>query len=168
MRKATLMICCLLAIGGCSRIGQVAGAVNPLRIFNTNAQAPTTLEPREGWTNRQDARQPLANIAGASWKPLNDGRLLVVQVNTPTKGWWDMALITATPQPAGRLRPDEDGVLRLLAVGNPPLSGSPDATRAADPRIDGATLALPISQVELNRIKAVEIGGATNSIRISR
>ena len=111
-------ICALLA--GCG--GGGGSGWNPLGWFGGGGQrGPQTLEPKGGYA-RTNQRLAVPQVLSARWEPTVEGRLLVVTAIAPTKGWWDVALVTETPQPAGRVRPGPDGVLRLKLVGAPPLA----------------------------------------------
>ncbi|MFV0410429.1 MAG: hypothetical protein ACK5LJ_12275 [Paracoccus sp. (in: a-proteobacteria)] len=124
--------------------------------------APTTLEPRGGWkTADEDPRQPVPQILSAGFQPLNEGKLLTAQAFAPIKGWWGLEIITERAQPAGQLRPDGDGILRLILVGNPPLLGSPQAALPANPQVDELNVALPISTIQLSRLRGIELRSAS-------
>ena len=148
--------------GGGSRWNPVTWITSPL-----SSRAPKTLEP-EGGYGKVDARTPVAQILSARWEPLNEGRLLVVTAIAPTKGWHDAALVNQTSQPAGRIVPDADGVLRLQLLASPPPEGSADAARAAQPGADTITAAMPISTVELRSIGSVTVSGGLNGITLQR
>ena len=107
-------------------------------------RGPQTLEPKGGYA-RTDQRLAVPQVLSARWEPTVEGRLLVVTAIAPTKGWWDVALVTETPQPEGRVRPDADGVLRLRLVGSPPLTDDRSARLPAQPGPDTITVAFPIS-----------------------
>ncbi|WBU61234.1 hypothetical protein [Paracoccus albus] len=168
MRIATIALTlgAVIAASGCSRIGSDSG-LNPLRWFGGGSQAPTTLEPRGGWTTQaDDPRQPVPQILSAGFSPMNEGQLLVVQAFAPVKGWWDLEIITEEIQPAGQLRPGLDGILRLVLVGNPPLEGSPEASLPANPQVDQMNVALPISTIQLSRIREIQIRSATGGVSL--
>ena len=159
-----LILGAVLAASGCSRIGSDSG-LNPLRWFGGGSRAPTTLEPQGGWqTQAEDPRQPVPQILSAGFQPLNEGRLLVVQAFAPVKGWWDLEIITATAQPENQLRPDADDILRLVLVGNPPPEGTPRLP--ANPQSDQLTVALPVSTVQLSRLRGIEIHSAAGAVSL--
>lgn len=161
-RTLTLALVATLAVSGCS------SRLNPMNWFDTTPSAPATLEPRGGYGAAEDARQPIPRLLSARWEPTSDGRLLVVTGMGPTKGWWDAALIPEVPQAAGRLRPDESGVLRLRFVANPPLPESPDARLPADPAVNSITAAVALSALRLNGITEVVITGGANGLSLRR
>ena len=76
------------------------------------------------------------------------------------KGW-----ISHEIQPADQRRPGLDGVLRLVLVGNPPLIGSPEANMPANPQVDQLTVALPISTIQLSRIREIQIRSASGGVK---
>lgn len=157
LRTVTTLILCTAMLGGCSRIG---GWFTPDR-------GPTSLDPKDGYpTVADEARMLVPAITSARFEAIPEGRLLVVTAVTPVKGWWDVALITEIPQPAGRYQPDEDGVLHLRLVGNPPLPGSLDARMPADSRVDSITVALPLSHVALAGIEQIRITSAQNTVTL--
>lgn len=161
LRVMTVLVLGTLALAGCSRVGGWFGM--------GETRGPATLEPKGGYPDAGDEwRQLMPVIAAARLETIPEGRLLVVTTNTPTKGWWDVALITETPQPKGRYQPDEDGVLRLRLVGNPPPPGSPEAGMAADPRVDSITVALPLGHAVLAAVTRIQITSAQNTLSLGR
>lgn len=153
--------CLILSACGDSRL-------NPTRWFGGERapRAPETLAPPKGYQEKVDARLPVAQILSALWEPTVEGRLLVVTAIAPTKGWWDVALVTEQPQPQGRVRPDADGVLRLRLVGAPPPADSAAARMPAQPGVDTLTVAFPLSSTTLRDIGSVTIAGGTNAISL--
>ncbi len=82
----------------------------------------------------------------------------------PVKGWWNVELISARAQPVGQMRPDDDSILRLRLVGNPPFPDSPEARMPANPQVDVLNVALPLSTVQLSRLRGIEIQAATGGV----
>lgn len=162
---APLLMSALLLAGCGGRFSD--SGWNPLGWFGGGSPSPT-LEPEQGYGSTSDLRPAIPAITGARWEPLNEGRLLVVTAMTPTKGYSSVALVTTRPQPAGRISPDADGVLRLRMVALPPTPDSEAARLPARPETDEITAALPLSSVQLARITAVEITGAANVVTIRR
>lgn len=160
------MLMVILLMAGCGGRFSDSG-LNPLRWFGPEAP-PATLAPEAGYAQSGDLRPGIPQITGARWEPTNEGRLLVVTAMAPTKGYSSVALITARPQPAGRISPDADGVLRLRMVGVPPAPDNPAAALPARVETDQITAALPLSSVQLARIGAVEITGAGNIVTLRR
>lgn len=156
----------LLLLAGCGGRFSDSGW-NPLGWFGGGPQR-ATLEPDQGYGRAASAIPGIPLVTGAAWQPTNEGRLLVVTAMTPTKGYSAVALETARPQPAGRISPDADGVLRLRMVGLPPAPESPAARLPARPETDLITAALALSTVQLARITAVEITSASNQVAIRR
>lgn len=168
MRRITaLTIAATLTLAAC---GDTRGSgLNPFRWFGSGSRGPETLTPEGGYaTAARDPRQLMGSITSARWEPLGEGRLLVVTGLAPTKGWWDAELVTETPMPAGRIRADADGVLRLRFVASPPPPDAPDARRPANPQVDTITAALTISTPALRGIEQVVIQGAANAITLRR
>lgn len=158
--------CVALAASGCSRFSE--SRFNPMGWFGGSAQ-PQTLEPEGGYpTTRQDARLPVARITAARWEPLYEGRMLVVTGLAATKGWSKVALVTEVPMPPGRIRGDDNGVLRLRLVGNPPAPGSYEASHAANPASDTLTVALTLPSEALAGINQVVVSGAGNAVSLRR
>lgn len=162
MKLTAPLLIATIAVAGCGRLGD--SRWNPL----SWGSAPTrTLEPEGGYAQVSDDRPAIPQITAARWEPLNEGRLLVVSGFAPVRGYSSVALVTARPQPEGRISPDADGVLRLRLVGVPPAPGSPTALPAR-PGVDEITAAMAISSVQLSRITAVEIASAGNLVRLGR
>ena len=167
MIRSLLLLSTCVMLAGCGRMGD--SSLNPMRWFGGGgATGPTTLEPEGGYVNRVGDRLPVPQITGARWEPTVEGRVLVVTAMAPVKGWWNLALVTETPQPPGRVRPDADGVLRLRLVGAPPPADSADARRAAQPGPDTLTVSYPLSTEVLGRIDAVTVSGGNNAITLRR
>ena len=167
LRMMTTLVLCTAVLGGCARIGAGFGGISGW--FTPASRAPATLDPEGGYpTVADEARMLVPAIASARFETIPDGRLLVVVANAPTKGWWDVALVTEIPQPVGRYQPDENGVLSLRLVGNPPLPGSAEARMAADPRVDSITVALPLSHAALATIEQIRITAAQNTLTLRR
>jgi hypothetical protein len=165
--SATLLIPALF-LSGCGGRFSDSG-LNPFGWFSGGgSRQAATLAPEGGYGQNADQRPGIAQILSAGWQPLNEGRLLVVTGMAPSKGYSQVALITARPQPSGRAAPDEDGILRLRLVGVPPLPDSAQATIAAAPATDTLTAGLALSNIQLARIRAVEISGAANVVRLNR
>jgi hypothetical protein len=158
---ATLLISAAL-LSGCG------DSANPFGWFRPNSDGPGTLEPEGGYGQISDQRPGIPQITSARWEQTNEGRLLVVTGLTPTKGYSDAALVTASPQPSGRISPDLDGVLRLRFVALPPLPDSDAARMPANPVTDSITTAMSLSHLQLSRIVRVEIAGASNVVSITR
>lgn len=167
LRIMTVLVLCTAVLGGCSRIGAGLGGFSGW--FSPASKGAVTLEPEGGYpTAADDARVLVPSIASARFEAIPDGRLLVVVANTPTKGWWEVELVTEIPQPAGRYQPDENGVLSLRLVGNPPPPASAEARMAADPRVDSITVALPLTHVALAGIEQIRITAAQNTLTLRR
>ena len=60
--------------------------------------------------------------------------------------------------------PDDDGILRLRLVGNPPLADSPEAQMPANPQVDVLNVALPLSTIQLSRLRGIEIQAASGGV----
>lgn len=163
MNRALWPIAACLILSACGD-----SSLNPLRWFGGERapRGPETLAPARGYPDLSDARAPVAQVLSARWEPTVEGRLLVVTALAPTKGWWDVALATETPQPAGRVRPDADGVLRLRLVGVPPPVDSAAARMPAQPGVDTLTVAFPLSSTALRDIGSVTVTGGTNAISL--
>lgn len=157
--------CVALAVSGCSRFSE--SRFNPMGWFSSSQ--PQTLEPKGGYpTARQDTRQLVAQITAARWEPLYEGRMLVVNGLATTKGWSKVELVTEMPMPPGRIYGDDNGVLRLRLVGNPPAAGSYEATHAANPASDTLTVALTIPTEALAGINQVVVTGGANAVTLRR
>lgn len=167
-RITALTIAATLTLSACGDGG--GSGLNPFRWFGGGgSRGPETLTPEGGYaTAANDPRQLMGSITSARWEPLGEGRLLVVTGLAPTKGWWDAELVTETPMPAGRVRADADGVLRLRFVALPPPPDSPDARRAAVPEVDTITAALTITTGALQGIEQVVVQGAANVVTLRR
>lgn len=167
LRTMTTLILCTAVLGGCNRISGLGSGISGW--FTPQSRGPATLEPKGGYPTAADERRTLLPaIASARFEQISEGRLLVVVAHAPTKGWWDVELVTETPQPSGRYQPDADGVLRLRLVGNPPLPGSFEARTPADPRVDSITVALPLSHVALAGVTQVQVTAAQNTVTLRR
>lgn len=161
-----LLACVALAVAGCGRMGD--SGMNPFRWFG-GANQPTTLDPKGGYpTQNQDARQPIFRVTAARWEPLYEGGMLVVTGVAATKGWWDAALITEVPMPSGRIRPDENGVLRLRLVGHPPPQNTFEAAVPATPATDTITVSMTLSHSALSNLRQVVISGGSNSVTLRK
>ncbi|MDO5613427.1 MAG: hypothetical protein Q4G14_09335 [Paracoccus sp. (in: a-proteobacteria)] len=169
MKLTAPLLIVTMAAAGCGRLGDSAGSLNPLRWMGSGAGVRTaTLEPEGGYRSTTPARPGIAQITGASWQPISEGRLLVVTGIAPTKGYSGVALVAETPDPTGRLRPDADGVLRLRMVANPPQPGTTAAATPANPAVDTITAAVAIPNVTLARLRQVSISGAGNTVTLNR
>lgn len=156
------------ALAGCGGRFSDSGW-NPLGWFGGGGRQVTTLEPEGGYARANaDARPGIPGITGARWEVLNEGRLLVVTGMGPTKGYWDAALVSETPSPAGRLSPDADGVLRLRFVAWPPPPDSEAARMPARPETDTITVSVTLSSNVLAGVDQVTISGATNSVSLRK
>ena len=164
MKTIATLVLSALILAGCGGTGD--SGMNPGRWFSRIE--PETLAPEGGYTVAPETRPGVPQILTAEFEPLNEGLLLVVTGIGATKGYHDAELITASPQPAGRMAPDPDGVLRLRFVALPPLPDDPAARLPARPETDTITTALPLSSQLLARITAVEISGAANSVLLTR
>lgn len=162
---APLLIATLL-LAGCGGSYSDSGW-NPLGWFG-GSSGPDDLTPDDGFNESRDPRPVIAQITSARWEKTQEGRLLVVTGNVPTKGYYDAALITAQPHPGGRITPDPDGVLRLRFVALPPRSSDPIAALPANPAVDSITTALSLSHVLLAKLNSVEITSAGNTITLRR
>ena len=166
IRTLAIIGCAALVLTGCGRVAE--SRLNPLRWFGGSNQ-PATLDPKGGYaTQTQDSRPGLAQITGARWEPLYEGRMLVVTAVPATKGWWGAELITEVPMPRGRIRPDDNGVLRLRLVANPPAAGTPLSRTAANPVSDTITVPLTLSNAALSRLREVVITGAGNAVTLRK
>ncbi|WP_313350941.1 hypothetical protein [Paracoccus sp. (in: a-proteobacteria)] len=170
MRSGTLgtLACAMLVLAGCGRMGD--SSLNPFRWFGgSRAAQQQTLEPKGGYPIvAQDGRFALAQVTSAKWEPLYEGRMLVVTGLAGSKGWWDVALVTEVPMPKGRIRPDENGVLRLRLVGKPPLPDTFAAANPPSPASDMVTVALTIPNAAVTELREVVITSATNIITLRR
>jgi len=168
MNRVFWPLAACLMLAGC---GGGDSSLNPLRWFGggkTAARANDTLAPKGGYETTRANRLPVAQVLTARWEQMVEGRLLVVTAMAPTKGWWDVELVTSTPMPEGRVRPDPDGVLRLQLVGAPPLPGSAAAAMPAQPGVDTLTVAFPISNAALDRIDSVLVQAGQNAVTLRR
>lgn len=161
----SLLISALL-LSGCGGIGSGDSGWNPLGWFSGGSSKTATLDPEDGYVETRDARPGIPQIISAKWEPLVEGRLLVVTGIGPTKGYHSAELITANPQPGGRLSPDADGVLRLRFVALPPPPDSTAARLPANPAVDSITAALAISSVQMAGVTRIEVAGASNGITL--
>lgn len=165
MNRSLMAVGLALALAGCSGGGS---GINPLHWFG-GGRAPRqaeTLAPKGGYQTKVDDRLPFPRILSARWEPTVEGRLLVVTAIAPTRGWWRVDLLTQTPQPTGRLRPDADGVLRLRLVGSPPPANSLEARQPARPGPDTVTFAFPVSNAALGLMTEVTVSAADNAISL--
>ena len=165
-RRAMALLIPALLLAGCGRMGD--SGWNPLGWMGGRDRAPATLDPAGGYTVRSDQRPLIPQLLSARWEVLNEGRLLVVSGIGPSRGYHSAELVTAVAQPAGRISPDADGVLRLHFVALPPLPESTSARLPANPARDAITVALPLSHTQLAAISRVEVIGAANQLSISR
>ena len=157
--------CAMHVLAGCSRVSD--SQWNPLGWFGGGSSEPTTLAPEGGYpTASQDGRQPLARVISAKWEPLYEGRLLTVTGLAATKGWWDVELISEVAMPRGRIRADENGVLRLRLVGTPPNPETFAAANAAKPASDTSTVGMTLSTAAMSNLREVVISGAGNAISL--
>ena len=166
MRTRTFgaLACAMLVLAGCGRMGD--SNWNPMRWFGGSSQ-PQTLAPEGGYpTQVDDGRVLLAQVTSAKWDPLYEGRLLTVTGLAASKGWWNVALVTEVPMPSGRIRPDENGVLRLRLVGKPPLPDTFAAANPPNPASDPITAALTIPNTVLPSLRQVVVSGAGNAITL--
>jgi hypothetical protein len=160
-----MLACAVLLLVGCGRLGD--SSWNPMRWMGGSSKPPQTLVPEGGYTtDADDGRVPLAHVTGAKWDPLYEGRLLIVTGLGASKGWWNVGLVTEMPMPAGRIRPDENGVLRLRLVGKPPLPDSFASANPPSPASDTITTALTIPASVLPNLREVVISGAGNAITL--
>lgn len=167
MKRAFWPLAACLTLAACGG----DSSLNPFRWGGGGGSAqrgPETLAPEGGYTNLDASRMPVAQVLSARWEPLVEGRLLVVTAMAPTKGWWNVDLVTVTPMPRGRVRPDPDGVLRLMLVGTPPPPDSAAARTPAQPGADTVTAAFPISHAALDRIGSVVVQAGENAITLGR
>ncbi|SHL92732.1 hypothetical protein SAMN05444389_102190 [Paracoccus solventivorans] len=168
MNRVFWPLAACLMLAGC---GGGDSSLNPLRWFGGGKAAPRatdSLAPKGGYEGTEANRLPVAQVLTARWEPTVEGRLLVVTALAPTKGWWDVELVTATPMPEGRVRPDADGVLRLQLVGAPPAPGSAAAAMPAQQGADTLTVAFPISRAALGRIDSVLVQAGQNAVTLRR
>lgn len=154
------------AIAGCGRFGD--SRLNPLGWLPEPQRAAPSIAPEGGYVSAADERPGVPQIVAASWEPLGEGRLLVVQGAAPVKGYRQAALVPVRPQARGKLEPDADGILRLRFVALPPVADNPARALPANPVTDPITVGLPLNYRQLARIRGVEISGATNSVTLSR
>lgn len=163
MNRALWPMTVCLMLAGCGD-----SSLNPMRWFGGERapRGPQTLTPEGGYDTRDDSRLPVPQVLSARWERTLEGRLLVVTAMPPTKGWWNVELVSETPRPAGRVLPDPDGVLRLRLVGAPPAEDAPAARMAAQPGPDTLTVALPISSSVLSQMDSVIVTGAANAISL--
>lgn len=154
------------AVAGCGRFSGDS-AWSPSGWFSPSSE-PETLAPEGGYptTATTDARALVPAATGARFEPLIEGRLLVVEGITPTKGWSDAELVTLTPQPRGRFSPDPDGVLRLRFVAAPPPPGTVQAQLPAQQPQDRISVALTLPTNALARITEVQVQTASNTISL--
>lgn len=174
MRMKSLAILSIAALGlvgcgggGSGSAGSASSGLNPLGWFS-GSKKQESIEPKGGYVTKQDSGVPIARITSARWEPLYEGRLLVVEGLGTTKGWWGAKLVTEVPQPEGRLRPDENGVLRLRFVGLPPLDNTFEAANAAQPGVDTLRVSMTVSNEALAGIREVVITGGTNAVTLRR
>ena len=168
MRTRTLALFggAMLVLAGC---GGPGSGWNPLGWLDGGSSEPQTLDPEGGYpTTVNDGRMPLAHVVSAKWDPLYEGRLLVVTGLGASKGWWDVALITEVPMPEGRIHPDENGVLRLRLVGNPPQPDTFAAANPPNPASDLITVSMTLSNANLTNLREVVITGAGNAVTLRR
>ena len=176
MRTKTfsLLTAAALALAACGgsgsgSAGSASSGLNPMGWFGGGKKAPTTLAPDGGYpTERNDNRMVTGQILSARWEPLYEGGMLTVTALPPTTGWWALKLITETPMPEGRIRADENGVLRLRLVGLPPLENTFEASAPANPQSDRVTLGMTLSHEAISGLREVVITGASNSVSIKR
>lgn len=163
MTRSLWLLACCAVLAGC---GGGDSRLNPLTWFGgSKSTGPATLEPEGGYAVT-DERLPIAQVLSARWEQTVEGRLLVVTGLPATRGWWDIALVTETPQPPGRVRPDGDGVLRLRLVGSPPPAGTAVSGTPARPELDRVTVAFPISAAALDNIRTVTVSAGANSVSL--
>ncbi len=167
MRIRTLasVACAMLVLAGCSRVSD--SQWNPLGWLGGGSSEPQTLTPEGGYpTASQDGRLPVARVTSAKWEPLYEGRLLVVTGLAASKGWWNVELIPEVPMPRGRIRGDENGVLRQRLVGVPPQPDPFAAANPANPASDTITAGMTLSTAAMSSLREVVISGAGNSISL--
>lgn len=163
-RTFALIGCAMLVLAGC---GGPGSGWSPSGWFGGGSQEPQTLVPEGGYpTGINDGRMLLAHVSSAKWDPLYEGRLLVVTGLARTKGWWDVALVPEVPMPKGRIRPDENGVLRLRLVGYPPPPDTFAAANPPNPASDTITVGLTLPHASLANLREVVISSAGNAVTL--
>lgn len=169
MKSLAILSIATLSLVGCGGggSGSAGSGLNPLGWFS-GSKKQESIEPKGGYVTKQDSGVPIARITSARWQPLYEGRLLVVEGLANTKGWWAAKLVTEVPQPEGRLRADENGVLRLRFVALPPLDNTFEAANPAQPGADTIRVSLSISNEALAGIREVVITGGTNTVTLRR
>lgn len=168
VKTFSILAAATLALAGCGG-GNTISRLNPFTWFGGGggAQAPESLMPEGGYpTERSESRNLVSRVLSAKWEPLYEGRMLVVSGLPATKGWWAAELVTEQAMPEGRMRGDDNGILRLRLVGLPPLDNSYPASVAAQAPADVITVALTLPHEALATIREVVIIGARNSISV--
>lgn len=166
MTRLTLPLLIVAAlVSGCGRFGD--SGWNPLS-WGGGRAVPSSLAPDGGYVTGDDDSPAVPQILSAGWEPLSEGRLLVVRGLAPVKGYHSAELQSVRPQPGNRMTPDADGVLRLRFVATPPPADSAAARLPANPATDQIIVAMPLSFLQLSKIYAIEISGATQVVKLVR
>lgn len=164
-RSLALLLVATTTLAACGDSG-----LNPRTWFGGGGRraGPETLEPKGGYAVTTDRRQSFPRISSARWEDVPGGRMLIVSGVAPTKGWWDVAIITEEDLPEGRIRGDAQGVLRLRMVGSPPFPDQVEARTPANPQVDTINTAITLTNSQLSRLRSVVVSGAGNSVTLNR
>lgn len=165
-----ILACVAVALAACggrgSSSGSASSGLNPFGWFGGGKSEPKSLMPEGGYpTQTSDNRNLISHVASAGWKPLYEGRMLVVTGVPATKGWYGADLVTEVPMPKGRIRGDENGTLRLRMVALPPPANTYAASAPAA-AVDSIEVSMTLSHEALSTIREVVITGATNAVTL--
>ncbi len=151
--RLTLALCCTLILAGCG--GFRDSRLNPFNWFG-RSQA-TALEPLVP-AAQADARALVAEVVDMQIDVLPGGAILRATGRAPTQGWWQAELVLREGAEEDPARQIYD--FRIF----PPLTSNPSST----PQSREVTVALYLSDIDLNGVASITVQGAANARAVRR
>jgi hypothetical protein len=147
--RLTLALCAVLALTACNT------RLNPFNWFGrSEPAAPATLVTEAP----ADPRDLVADVLTMTVEPLPGGAILRATGRTPTQGYWDAELVL-------REGPDEDPAVQVYDFRIFPPVVQMDVNT---PQSREVTVALYLSDIDLDGVRSISVQGAANARAVRR
>lgn len=149
MTRLVTVLACLLILASCGQ-----SRLNPFNWFKRSAPAPVTLAVEEP----EDARALVAEVLTLQIDPMPGGAIVRATGRTEVQGYWEAELVLREGADADPAQPVYD--FRAFPPAGPRDVNTPQSREV--------TVAVYLSDIDLNGVQSITVQGAANARAVRR